>query len=574
MGNSDHTITLWSKLDPGSIGAFIYSFGSESYPGSGNAILLYDNQFLFWGNFADIDGPILGNIFNQWHQLSIVYSGYLSNTKIYLDGVNIPSYALGPYTQTQNFNITPSKLTIGYNPEWAGGTAFSGSLSDLRIYNRALSSNEVSALFQAEAPVPTNNQTITFPMIPAKAFGTVPFSLTATSSAGSNYPITYSSSDPTVATVSSNKVTITGVGSCLITASQPGDFIYKAATNVSRTLTVTQGSQTIPFGALPSHSYSTNTFTLPLNSSAGLPVSYSSSSPSVATISGNVVTITGVGSTTIAASQSGNTNYKAAPTVNQTLIVSQAAQTIPFRALASRSYSTNTFALPLNSSVGLPLSYSSSNTNVATLSGNVVTITGVGSTTITATQAGNANYAAAPTVPQILTVTKAPQTITFTAPTAQTYGNSSFTLSATASSGLPVTFTSANTNVAMISSNTVTIVGAGSSSITASQTGNSNYNAATAVAKTLTVAKAAQTVTFNPTTPVSFVKNGTFSLSASSTASTLGTNVTFASGNTSILSISGKTATMKAKGTVSVTASAAATTNYNAASTTNSITLQ
>jgi hypothetical protein len=521
----------------------------------------WDNNYQY-----HITTNVADGFYQKIHFITLVKNGDLISG--YLDGSCIGS--TNDNLQLPNRDI----LWLGHH-EWWGGAASSARLNacyySLRIYNRALSSNEVSALFQAEAPAPTNNQTITFATIPTKAFGAVPFSLTATSSAGMNYPITYSSSDPTIATVSSNKVTITGVGSCLITASQPGDFIYKAATNVSRTLTVTQGSQTIPFSAPASRSYSTSTFTLPLNSSAGLSVSYSSSSSSVATISGNVVTIAGPGSTVITATQAGNANYKAAPTVNQTLVVSQAAQTITFPAIASKAYGAPSFNLGATATSGLPITYSSSNTNVATVSGNTVTIRGVGSTTITASQAGNANYVAAPSVGQSLTVTKAAQTITFTAPTAQTYGNSSFTLSATASSGLPVTFTSANTNVATISGNTVTIKGAGTVSITASQSGNANYNAATSVAKTLTVAKASQTVSFSPTTPLTFVKNGTFTLSASSTS---GGTITFTSGNTGILSISGKTATMKAIGSVNVTATAAATTNYNAATKTNSITLQ
>lgn len=130
---------------------------------------------------------------------------------------------------------------------------------------------------------------------------------------------------------------------------------------------------------------------------------------------------------------------------------------------------------------------------------------------------------------------------------------------------------SANTNVATISGTTVTIRGAGTASITTSQTGNAYYSAATAVAKTLSVARAAQTVSFIPTTPVTFIKNATFPLTASCTS---GGAITFVGGNTNVLTISGKTATMKAKGTVNVTATAAATANYNVASTTNSITLQ
>jgi hypothetical protein len=133
-----------------------------------------------------------------------------------------------------------------------------------------------------------------------------------------------------------------------------------------------------------------------------------------------------------------------------------------------------------------------------------------------------------------------------------TFGQSPYPLtSASASSGLPITYTSSAPGVARIASNTLTIVGAGSTIIRASQAGNSNYVAALPVARTLTVAKAAQTVSFSPTTPVTFVQNGTFVLSASSTT---GTNVTFASGNPNVLSILGRTATMKAKGTASVTA--------------------
>lgn len=153
-----------------------------------------------------------------------------------------------------------------------------------------------------------------------------------------------------------------------------------------------------------------------------------------------------------------------------------------------------------------------------------------------------------------------------------TYGQSPYSLnSASASSGLPITYTSSALGVARIESNTLTIVGAGSTIITASQAGNSNYVTATPMARTLVVAKANQTVSFSPASPVNFVQNGTFNLSASSTA---GTNVTFTSGTPTRLSILGRTATMKAKGTVSVRATAPATPNYNAASTTATITLQ
>ena len=80
-----------------------------------------------------------------------------------------------------------------------------------------------------------------------------------------------------------------------------------------------------------------------------------------------------------------------------------------------------------------------------------------------------------------------PQTITFGAPSNQVMGTVPFALSATASSGLPVTFTSNTTSVCTVSGVTVTLVAVGTCSITASQPGNSTYAAATPVTQTFAV---------------------------------------------------------------------------------------
>jgi hypothetical protein len=76
-----------------------------------------------------------------------------------------------------------------------------------------------------------------------------------------------------------------------------------------------------------------------------------------------------------------------------------------------------------------------------------------------------------------------------------TYGDAPFALTATASSGLTVTYQSSNTNVATVSGNTVTIVGAGSTNITASQAGDINWNPAPDVIQSLTVDPKELTVT-------------------------------------------------------------------------------
>jgi PKD repeat protein len=109
---------------------------------------------------------------------------------------------------------------------------------------------------------------------------------------------------------------------------------------------------------------------------------------------------------------------------------------------------------------------------------------------------GGANYAL--TFQNFLngTIAKASQTINFGALSSRTVGDAPFGLTATASSGLPVGYSSSDTNVATISGTNITIVADGSTTITASQTGNTNYNAATPVAQPLTVVSAAPTAGF------------------------------------------------------------------------------
>jgi hypothetical protein len=105
----------------------------------------------------------------------------------------------------------------------------------------------------------------------------------------------------------------------------------------------------------------------------------------------------------------------------------------------------------------------------------------VGTCTIQATQAGNSNYAAATPVNQSFQVTQASQTISFGALSNEALGTAPFTVSATASSGLPVSFASTTQSVCTVSGATVTLVAVGTCTIQATQAGNSNYAAATPV---------------------------------------------------------------------------------------------
>jgi autotransporter-associated beta strand protein len=403
-------------------------------------------------------------------------------------------------------------------------------------------------------------QTITFEALAGKTFGDAAFILTASASSG--LPIGYSSSDTSVATVSGSTVTIVGAGSTTITASQSGNANYLAATSVQQTLTVGKAAQTLSFGTLAAKTFGNAAFSLTGTSSSGLSVSYSSSNTAVATVSGSTVTIVGAGSTTITASQPGNTNYLTATSVPQTLSVGQASQTITFGTLASKTFGDATFSLGATTTSALPITYVSSNPAVATISGNTVTLVSAGSTTITASQPGNTNYLAATSVPQTLTVNQASQTINFGALASKTFGDASFSLGATTTSALPITYVSSNPAVATISGNTVTLVGAGSTTITASQPGNTNYLAATSVPQTLTVGQASQTISFGVLASKTY-GDASFSLGA---AASSGLSVSYASSNTSVATVSGSTVTIVGAGSTTLTASQPGNTNYLAAS--------
>jgi len=243
--------------------------------------------------------------------------------------------------------------------------------------------------------------------------------------------------------------------------------------------------------------------TLSASASSRLPVVYVSSNTSVALVSGSVVSILSAGNTTITAVQPGNANWIRATPVSQALSVAKGNQTISFAAIAPVDFGAAPFAIRALATSRLRMTFTSSNPSVATVAGNMLTVTGVGSTIITASQAGNTSYNAALPVAQPLVVNKRRQTVSLSAIPAKLTTDAPFTVSATVTSGLPVALTSSNTSVATVSGNLVTIAGAGFTVLTASQHGDSQTLEAPAVLRTLTVRiPLPGVVTGNATSPI------------------------------------------------------------------------
>jgi hypothetical protein len=346
------------------------------------------------------------------------------------------------------------------------------------------------------------SQTISFASLPSMKVSDPDLTLTATANSG--LPVSYTSSNQAVATVNGNTLKVVGVGTTSITAVQGGNAIYNAATDVVQSLVVNKSAQAITFGVIAAKTFGDAAFTISATSSSSLPVTFAIAS-GPATISDNTVTIVGAGDVAITASQAGNSIYNAASDLTQTFTVAKSSQSITFNPLPLKQFGTGTFDLAGTASSALTVSYSSSNTAVASVSNdNKVTIVGAGETTITASQTGNANYNAAVNVTQTLTISKADQTITFGAIATKLQGDQPFQLTATPSSALAAFFIIAS-GPATVSGNTISLTGAGTVVVKASQAGNANYNAAADVSQSFCVTPSKPVITLssaNPEIPV------------------------------------------------------------------------
>jgi hypothetical protein len=172
------------------------------------------------------------------------------------------------------------------------------------------------------------------------------------------------------------------------------------ASGDSNAFDIAIGSQTINFPALANKRYGDPPFTLNASATSQLPVSYSASG--ACALSAATLTITGVGGCSITASQAGDASFTPAPNVTRVFSISKRDQVISFGTLPNRHYSDTPFAISATASSGLAVNFSAS--GICTTAGGMVNLLGIGSCTITASQAGNALYDPAPPVVRSFTV--------------------------------------------------------------------------------------------------------------------------------------------------------------------------
>ncbi len=351
----------------------------------------------------------------------------------------------------------------------------------------------------ALAPVAQATTTIfgPFPRITATyGVGTVTIVPPTTNSPG---PWSYVSSNPAVAKVNGGVLIILSTGSSTITATQAASGVYTERSR-SALLLVTPGTPTVGAFASQSVSITQGTFKLnPPTSTSNGGWTFTSSKPAIASVSGNVVTFLDGGVVEITATQS-NTNLFTGATAKMTLTVVALVPvlgTFGNITLMKDSVGSVTLIAPTSTGPG-SWSFTSSNPAVATINGATLTPVGLGTTTITATQAHSGNYASA-TVSMTATIQAALPTIgAFPNMTAAFSASSANTLVIsvpTSNSAGGWTLTSSDPTVASIpasaiaagGSATATLRKPGATLITATQAGVGNYGSSTPVAMTLTV---------------------------------------------------------------------------------------
>ncbi len=244
----------------------------------------------FNGTSAEFRKDILTNGRGKWNRVNLIHNASTNRIDVYVNGAHvIVDQRSGDLSQFWiKYGLYGSNGindTVDETIEWR----------DVRVYRRG-SGGDVR-----------QSQTINFPVLPAKLASDAPFALTATATSG--LPVSYTSSNTAVATVSGSTVTLVGAGTTNITANQAGNTAYLAAAPVTRALVVNPATV-----AVTGVSVSPETLSLSVGATGALTatvspanatnksVSWTSATPAVATVSSSgVVTGQSVGTATITA---------------------------------------------------------------------------------------------------------------------------------------------------------------------------------------------------------------------------------------------------------------------------------
>lgn len=260
----------------------------------------------------------------------------------------------------------------------------------------------------------------------------------------------------------------------------------------------------------------------------------------------------------------GNADYQSASDA-ASLVISQAAQSpVAVTGPASVTFGSPASATASGGNGTGAYTFAAAGTGCTASGTTVSVVDAMGTCSLTATRAGDRNHLVSePSAPWPVTLRKATQSaITVTGPAELTYGTSA---TATASGGNAGTFSfsaEGSTGCAVAGDQVSVINASGSCVLTATRSGDNNYDATTSIGAPVTLHTALQTITFTTTAPASPVVGGTYTVGATATS---GGPVAFSTVTSGTCTVSGSIVSFAGAGTCTVAANQGGNDNYAAA---------
>ncbi|MBX2898756.1 MAG: T9SS type A sorting domain-containing protein [Cyclobacteriaceae bacterium] len=393
-----------------------FDFGGIDGEGPVSYLTLFNNKFYGTTVYGGVDNA---GVFFEWNPVTNVMTkrvdlkpadGYFPNgpltvynNKLYamlrLD-LNILVYQTALVEWDPTTTNYSRRYTFGKNFSPGGLIVFDGylyAIGDSQLFKWKPDTNDFHKLKDLDfrtgysqsaasrlLAVTVQDHQLNFDALPDHTFTDSDFILTATSDAG--VPVQYTSSQPNLAEINGNKVTIKGTGVVTITA-RSGNWLYKSK-EVTRTLTIKKANQVITLPVELIKGVDDAPFALTGSVNSNLPLNYTSSDETIATIIGSQVTIRGAGQVIITASQAGNENFLPASR-SMTLLVKK-NQKIIFAAIGDQTLGNP--PVTIHAEAATAVAFQTTTPTKVMIDGILLSTHAAGKATIQATAATNENF--------------------------------------------------------------------------------------------------------------------------------------------------------------------------------------
>jgi uncharacterized protein YjbI with pentapeptide repeats len=443
----------------------------------------------------------------------------------------------------------------------AGQVTFTATQAETDLYLSATITSNILTVSRGVSGFASS----TFTVESSKTFGESPFGITTAPSSPSTGAIIYTTDASNVATINSSSgvITLVGQGTVRFTATQAQTNQYLLATKTSNMLTVARAANTITRGtnftnATFSRPYDVNSLTFNIAASSSntttdiMFTSSDSNTASVARVNATTYTVTiqKVGQVILTASQIETNQYNAPTNVSSAFTISPGTTTLVKQgthtgATITKMYKDAPFDISANSlSVGL-VRYSS-NSAIASVNETTgqVTIMGVGTCILTASQDASGNYGVPANITWSLEISKGIPSLVVPATLSYNVTAPEFTITPTSDSSGVITFSlsPSNTTLATLNANTglVVLKSPGTFTVITTQATNSLF---VDISSSTVITVASAGTILEGTTISSSQSYAGVDLSGASLLGTNATNVNFAGANMSNVNFTNATIT-------------------------------